>query len=351
MPEEFDPLTVALVGAGYWGRNLARNLAAASETALRWVIDPDVASATSLAAPAGASVGASLDEALADDAVRAVAIATPAATHYDLTMSALDAGMHVLVEKPIASSYEQGVEMVQEAERRGLVLMVDHTFCYTPVVQKIREVVRDGTLGDILFVDAVRINLGLVRPDVDVLWDLAPHDLSILDFVLPDGFRPLAVAAHGADPIGAGRACVAYLTLTMPDGAIAHSHVNWLSPTKVRTTVIGGSKRTLIWDDVNPSQRLAIYDRGVDLQYDMSQLGQEERAAALVSYRSGDMIAPALPEREALREVLREFASAIRDGRAPATDGHAGLRVLDLLDSASRSMSFHGATVPLRGVR
>ena len=351
MPEEFDPLTVALVGAGYWGRNLARNLAAASETALRWVIDPDVASATSLAAPAGASVGASLDEALADDAVRAVAIATPAATHYDLTMSALDAGMHVLVEKPIASSYEQGVEMVQEAERRGLVLMVDHTFCYTPVVQKIREVVRDGTLGDILFVDAVRINLGLVRPDVDVLWDLAPHDLSILDFVLPDGFRPLAVAAHGADPIGAGRACVAYLTLTMPDGAIAHSHVNWLSPTKVRTTVIGGSKRTLIWDDVNPSQRLAIYDRGVDLQYDMSQLGQDERAAALVSYRSGDMIAPALPEREALREVLREFASAIREGRAPATDGHAGLRVLDLLDSASRSMAFHGATVPLRGVR
>jgi predicted dehydrogenase len=351
MPANLERLPVALVGAGYWGRNLARNLSAASETSLGWVIDPDVASAARLAAPTGASVGATLDEALADDAVRAVAIATPAATHYELTMAALNAGKHVLVEKPIASSYEQGVEMVQEAGRRGLVLMVDHTFCYTPVVQKIREVVRDGTLGDILFVDAVRINLGLVRPDVDVLWDLAPHDLSILDFVLPDGFRPLAVAAHGADPIGAGRACVAYLTLTMPDGAIAHSHVNWLSPTKVRTTVIGGSKRTLIWDDVNPSQRLAIYDRGVDLQYDMSQLGQEERAAALVSYRSGDMVAPALPEREALLGVLREFASAVREDRAPATDGNAGLRVLDLLDSASRSMSFHGATVPLRGTR
>jgi predicted dehydrogenase len=339
------------VGAGYWGSNVARNLVSSDATELTWVIDSDRGRAERLARPAGASTAASVEEILQEDNFGAVAVATPAATHHEIAMAALAAGKHVLVEKPIASSYEQGVEMVAEAEARGLTLMVDHTFCYTPVVQKIREIVRGGVLGDLLFVDSVRINLGLVQPDVDVLWDLAPHDLSILDYVLPEGFRPLAVAAHGADPIGAGKACVAYLTLTLPGGAIAHAHVNWLSPTKVRTTTIGGSKRTLIWDDTNPSQRLSIFDRGVDLQYDPDQLGREERAAAMVSYRSGDMVAPALPEREALREVMGEFAASIREGRRPATDGHSGLRVLDLLDSASRSMSFHGATVPLRGVR
>ena len=344
-------LGVAVVGAGYWGANLIRNVQASEATELRWVCDADMARAERLGGAFGARVSASLDEVLADPGVEAVAIATPAATHHSVAMAALAAGKHVLVEKPIASSYEQGVEMVAEAEARGLTLMVDHTFCYTPVVQKIREIVRGGVLGDILFIDSVRINLGLVQPDVDVLWDLAPHDLSILDYVLPEGFRPLAVAAHGADPIGAGKACVAYLTLTLPEGAIAHAHVNWLSPTKVRTTTIGGSKRTLIWDDLNPSQRLSIFDRGVDLQYDPEQLGREERAAAMVSYRSGDMVAPALPEREALRDMIGEFAASIREGRRPATDGRSGLRVLDLLDSASRSMSFHGATVPLRGIR
>jgi predicted dehydrogenase len=296
-------------------------------------------------------VTADLSEALADPAVEAVAIATPAAAHHAVAMAAIRAGKHVLVEKPIASTYADALEMVEEAERRDLRVMVDHTFCYTPAVQKIRDLIRDGILGDILFVDSVRINLGLVQPDVDVLWDLAPHDLSILDYVLPEGFRPLAVAAHGADPIGAGKACVAYLTLTLPNDSIAHVHVNWLSPTKVRSTVIGGSKRTLVWDDLNPSQRISIFDRGVDLVVDPAQLDREERDAARVAYRVGDMVAPALAEREALRDMMSEFAASIREGRRPATDGRAGLRVLDLLDSASRSMSFHGATVPLRGAR
>jgi predicted dehydrogenase len=323
-------MRTALIGAGYWGSNLARNLAATDVTELVWVVDPDLARAERLARPTGAATAANVDEILRDDNVEAVAIATPAATHHELTMAALRAGKHVLVEKPIASSYEQGAEMVAEAEARGLTLMVDHTFCYTPVVQRIRELVRDGVLGDLLFIDSVRINLGLVQPDVDVLWDLAPHD---------------------ADPIGAGKACIAYLSLTLPDGAIAHAHVNWLSPTKVRTTVIGGSKRMLMWDDLSLGQRLTVFDRGVDLIADASLLDAEERRAAMVSYRSGDMIAPALPEREALTGVVAEFAACIRERRPPATDGHAGLRVLDLLDAASRSMAFHGATVPLRGAR
>lgn len=349
--DDRDRLRVAVVGCGYWGKNLARNFATSPYSMLTWAVDADEERAERVARGTGATVAAHVERVLDDQSVDAVAIATPAHTHLDIAMAALLAGKHVLVEKPIASSVEDGIAMVRAAAAAGLTLMVDHTFCYTPAVQKIRDVVREGVLGDLLFVDSVRINLGLVQPDVDVLWDLAPHDLSILDYVLPDGFKPLAVAAHGADPIGAGKACVAYLTLTLPHGSIAHAHVNWLSPTKVRTTIIGGSKRTLIWDDLNPSQRLCIYDRGVDLEYDPTQIAAEARTAAMVSYRSGDMIAPALPEREALGEVIREFAASVREGRPPATDGQAGLRVLDLLDAASRSMAFHGATVPLRGLR
>lgn len=342
-------LGIAVVGAGYWGKNLIRNAQSSPATDLRWVCDANVERARAISASFGAaSVTDRLDEVLADDSVEAVAIATPAATHHEVAMAALAAGKHILVEKPLASSYEQAAEIVSEAESRGLIVMLDHTYCYTPAVAKIRELVSEGTLGDVLFVDSVRINLGLVQPDVDVLWDLAPHDLSILDYVLPSGIRPIAVAAHGADPLGVGKACVAYLTLTLPDGAVAHVHVNWLSPTKVRNTVIGGSKRTLIWDDLNPSQRIAVYDRGVDTVTHPDELGREERAAAMVSYRSGDMVAPALPEREALGEVMAELAAAVRHNRPPITDGRAGLRVLDLLDAAKRSMEFNGAVVPLR---
>ncbi|MCW2641324.1 MAG: inositol 2-dehydrogenase, partial [Dactylosporangium sp.] len=280
----------------------------------------------------------------ADDEVQAVAIATPAGTHLDVAMAALRAGKHVLVEKPLAATYDEGRRLVDEAAARGLVLMCDHTYCYTPAVTRIREIVRSGELGDLHYVDSVRINLGLVQRDIDVMWDLAPHDLSILDFILPDDVTVVAVAAHGADPIGAGRSCVTYLTLELSSGAIAHIHVNWLSPTKVRTTMIGGSKRTLVWDDLNPTQRVSIFDRGVDLTAP-EELGADERRDALISYRSGDMVAPALGEREALRAMVEEYAGAIRDGRAPLTDGRSGLRVLGILEAASRSLANRGEIV------
>ena len=203
-------------------------------------------------------------------------------------------------------------------------------------------------LGDIQFVDSVRINLGLVQRDIDVLWDLAPHDLSILDFVLPDGCRPLAVAAHGADPIGAGRACIGYLTLQLPGEAIAHAHVNWLSPDQgPQHDHRRHRKRTLVWDDLNASQKLSVFDRGVDLAV-AEDMGVEDRRDALISYRTGDMVAPALQEREALQGVMTEFATAIATGRPPLTDGRSGLRVLDVLEAASRSMEYRGAVVPLR---
>ncbi|MFK0237583.1 Gfo/Idh/MocA family protein [Streptomyces vinaceus] len=342
------PLGVAVVGAGYWGPNLVRNFQSSPGFRLRWLCDLNVDRARQVLGHYS-TVQATSDYAavLADPAVEAVAVATPAGTHLDVALAALRAGKHVLVEKPLAATYEDGLKLVTEAEERGLTLMCDHTYCYTPAVARIRDMVRSGELGDIQFFDSVRINLGLVQKDVDVLWDLAPHDLSVLDFILPDNVHPVAVAAHGADPIGAGQSCVAYLTLTLNTGAIAHVHVNWLSPVKVRTTMVGGSKRTLVWDDLNPTQRVAVFDRGVDMTAPQ-EIGADERRDVLASYRTGDMVAPALGEKEALRSMVEEFAAAIRTRRPALTDGRSGLQVLDILEAASRSLEFRGAVVGLR---
>jgi predicted dehydrogenase len=337
------PIGVAVVGAGYWGPNLVRNFQAVPGFRLRWLCDLDVERAQKvLGGYSTVQVSADLDEVLADPEVQAVAIATPAGTHLPIAMMALRAGKHVLVEKPLAATYDEGRELVDEAERRGLTLMCDHTYCYTPAVLRIRELLASGELGELHFLDSVRINLGLVQRDIDVVWDLAPHDLSILDFVLPPGVAPISVAAHGADGIGAGRACVAYLTLELNTDAIAHIHVNWLSPVKIRTAIFGGSKKTLVWDDLNPSQRVAIYDRGVDVAEN-----DEQRRDLLISYRSGDMVAPALNEREALRTMVEEYARAITTGEPALTDGRAGLRVLEILQAASRSLAEGGTTIKL----
>jgi predicted dehydrogenase len=338
-----DRLGVAVVGAGYWGPNLVRNFIASDDWRLAAVCDLDVERARKVVAGRGdvACVG-SLDELLDRDDVDAVAIATPARTHETVALAALRSGRHVLVEKPLADRLTSGRGMIRAAADSGLVLMADHTYCYTPAVRRIRELVEDGALGEILFIDSVRINLGLVQPDVNVFWDLAPHDLSVFDFILPGGLRPQGVAAHGGDPLGAGKACVGYLTLPLPGGAIAHVHVNWLSPTKIRQMVIGGSRRTLVWDDLNPQQRLSVYDRGVDLQEPVTT---QDRRAATISYRLGDTWSPALPEQEALGAMVTEFAASIREARPSRTDGVAGLRVLSVLDAASQSLDADGRLV------
>ncbi len=339
-----ERLGVAVVGAGYWGPNLVRNFLAGPDWDLIAVCDLDVDRARSVAGErSGVDVTAALDDVLARDDVDAIAIATPARTHQAVATAALRAGKHVLVEKPLADSVAAGRAMVDLAREQGLVLMADHTYCYTPVVQRIAELVEEGALGEILFVDSVRINLGLVQPDVDVFWDLAPHDLSVLDRILPGGLRPTGVAAQGADPLGAGKACVGYLTLPLANGALAHVHVNWLSPTKIRQMVIGGSERTLVWDDLNPQQRLSVFDRGVDLV--QQNVDSADRRAASISYRLGDTWAPALPEREALGQMVAELAASIRGGRAPQTDGGAGLRVLSVLEAAATSLRARGALV------
>ena len=341
------PLGVAVIGAGYWGPNLIRNFRASPDWALRAICDLDERRARDvLGDAAGCDVTDDATALLARDDIDAIAIATPARTHRGLAEAALHAGKHVLVEKPLADSVEAGSAMVALAMERGLVLMADHTYCFTPAVLKMAELVAAGELGEVLYVDSVRINLGLVQPDVDVLWDLAPHDLSILDFVLPGGLAPAGVSAIGADPLGAGRACVGHIAMPLAGGALAHVHVNWMSPTKIRQMVIGGSRRTLVWDDLNPQQRLSVYDRGVDLgQTSVLANDGAERRDAGISYRLGDTWSPALPEREPLMGVVTELAASIRTNRAPSTDGAAGLRVLSVLAAASESLANDGLMV------
>ncbi|MCX6498339.1 MAG: Gfo/Idh/MocA family oxidoreductase [Arthrobacter sp.] len=341
------PLRAAVVGAGYWGPNLARNFKSGPDWELAGIVDRDLGRAAKLAAAYGVPAFESVDELLDTAEIDAVAIATPAHTHHGIALTALRAGKHVLVEKPLADSRVNGLEMVEEAEERGLVLMADHTYCYTPAVLKIRELIADGSLGEILFIDSVRINLGLVQPDVDVFWDLAPHDLSIVDFILPGGLRPLEVSAHGADPLGTGRASVGHLTFALPNDAMAHVHVNWLSPTKIRQLVVGGSRRTLVWDDLNPQQRLSVYDRGVSL--DRQSRSAADQKASAISYRLGDTWSPALPEHEALAQMVAEFASSIWQQRPARTSGASGLRVLSVLEAVSMSLSADGQSSAVKG--
>lgn len=335
------PLRIAVIGAGYWGPNLARNFRANPNWDLVAICDLDRDRAQQVAdLVGGARVETNLSELLGSDDIDAVAIATPAGTHHGIAKAALSAGKHVMVEKPLADTGVKGRDMVRAAAASGLILMADHTYCYTPAVLKIRDLVAEGALGDILFIDSVRVNLGLIQPDVDVFWDLAPHDLSIIDFVLPGGLRPLSVSAHGADPLGAGKACVGYLALPLANGAIAHVHVNWLSPTKIRQMIIGGTRRTLVWDDLNPQQRVSIYDRGVDLSLQMAD--GDERRASTISYRLGDTWSPALPEHEALSAMATEFARCIHEKRHSRTDGESGLRVLAVLEAATGSLAAAG---------
>jgi predicted dehydrogenase len=336
-----------VIGAGYWGPNIVRNALAFPGTDLKWVCDREVARARQVVgAQSSIRVTDDIEDVLADESVEAVAIATPPQSHADLALRCIEAGRHLLIEKPLANSYAAGVRMVKAAEAHGLVLHCDHTFCYTPAVQKIRDLVAAGELGTPLYYDSVRVNLGLVQEEVDVFWDLAPHDISILDFVLGSGRELLTVTAEGADPLGLGHACVGYLTMRYRDGLLAHCHLNWLSPTKIRTTIVGGSERMIVWNDLLPAQRLSVFESGVDLAERDLSLGERRRRK--VSYRTGNMVAPALREREALLGVLEDWTGAIRTGRAPMTDGRAGLQVLRVLEAAQASLFEGSAPMPLR---
>jgi predicted dehydrogenase len=335
-------IEVGLIGYGYWGPNLARNIAETDGVRLTAIAEErperrELAARRHLGTAASAAATAVIDDA----AIQAVVIATPLKTHHALAKAALEAGKHVLVEKPLAASYAEASELAEIAARRGLCLMVDHTFVYTGAVRKIRALVEKKELGDLLYLDSVRVNLGLFQQDSNVVWDLAAHDLAVMDHLVDA--RPVAVSANGTALAGYEHENIAYITVHFDNGFLGHFHVNWLAPVKVRTMLIGGSQRMLVYDDMEPSEKVRVYDKGVDLDVK----DDRAREQILVSYRTGDMYAPKLDRREALASVVREFADAIAARRAPLTDGAAGIRVVRLLEAAERSLRDEGRRVRL----
>lgn len=333
-------VNVAVVGYGYWGPNLVRNYSDVPGAKVVAVCDqrPERLELVRSRYP-GVQATTEFAEVLARKDVDAVCVATPVSTHYPLASQALKAGKHVLVEKPLTASVDEGRRLVDEAEKAGRTLMVDHTFVYTSAVRKIKELIDNGELGDLYYYDSARINLGLFQHDVNVIWDLAVHDLAILDYVLPKSAR--AVSATGVAHIEGKQPNIAYLTVFFDDSVIAHIHVNWLAPVKIRQTLIGGSKKMIVYDDMENSEKIKIYDKGVTLSNDADVY------RARVGYRSGDMWAPNLATNEALRDEAQHFIRCIERGERPLTDGSAGLRVVEIAEAATRSLLERGRLIEL----
>lgn len=332
---------IGVIGYGYWGPNLVRNFMEVADSQVVAVSDlrPDRLALARSRYPVIRTTSDHMSL-IEDPAVDAVVIATPVATHFGLALQALRAGKHVLVEKPLTETSEEALRLIEEAERRNLVLMVDHTFVYTGAVRKIAELVKSGNLGRLYYYDSVRVNLGLFQHDVNVLWDLAVHDLSIMDYVL--GRLPSAVAATGMAHVPGQPVDVAYLTCFFDDNLIAHFHVNWLAPVKIRRTLIGGDQRMIVYDDLEPSEKVKVYDKGITLNS-----GPEGRYQMLVGYRTGDMWAPQLNTTEALRVLALHFLECICQGKRPLTDGQVGLNVVRVLEAANQSLAQRGRPVEL----
>ena len=334
-------IQIGVIGYGYWGPNLVRNFVEA--TGSRVVALSDIQEERLTKAKTRypqIKTTTRYRELLTDSTIDAIVIATPVSTHFDLAMEALRAGKHVLVEKPLAATSEQGERLVEEAARCKRVLMVDHTFVYTGAVRKIKEMVEGGRLGQIYYYDSVRVNLGLFQRDVNVLWDLAAHDLSIMDYVLDE--RPCAVSAIGTAHVPGHPRNMAYLTCLFSGSLIAHFHVNWLAPVKIRHTLIGGERQMIVYDDLEPSEKVKVYDKGITVND-----GPEGRYQLLVGYRSGDMWAPQLSTAEALGVMAQHFLECIEKDGKPLTDGHVGLRVVQMLEAATQSIMKRGRLVEL----
>jgi predicted dehydrogenase len=333
---------MGLVGYGYWGPNVLRNAAASADTNPIMLADlnPDRLQAARSLYPA-LETTTSVDELLENPSIEAVAVATPVDTHYPIAKAALEAGKHVLVEKPMTSTVETAEELVALARKKGLVLMVDHVFVFSPPVRKMKEVVDSGELGELLFIDSIRINLGLFQHDINVVWDLAPHDLSIVDYIL--GRLPKSLSAFGAAHAGTDIEDVAYLNLDFGNGLIANFHVNWLSPVKIRYTMLGGRSKSLVYNDLDPSEKIKVYDSGITVKRD----DLESRRGLLIEYRSGDIWSPHLRAMEPLREMVGHFADCVKNGKTPLTDGEAGLRVVRILDAAQRSIKAQGGRITI----
>lgn len=334
-------IKIGVVGYGYWGPNLVRNFSELDDCQVTMVADqkPENLAKVAKRYPA-IKTTTNPDELLTSPDVDAVAIATPVLTHFDLGTKALKAGKHVFMEKPLASNSDQAFQLVKEAQKRKLTLFVDHTFLYTGAVRKIKEVVESGKLGRLAYYDSVRINLGLFQHDINVLWDLAVHDISIMDHVL--GEKPAAISATGISHVPKEPENVAYMTCFFKSSLIAHIHVNWLAPVKIRKTLIGGDKQMVVYDDLEVTEKVKVYDKGITVKDDPESIYK-----MIVGYRTGDVWTPQLDTTEALRFEAAHFVESVQKGKPSLSDGLAGLRVVHILEAASKSMAERGRPVDL----
>lgn len=331
---------IAVVGYGYWGPNIVRNFQEIEGAQVLVCCDLDEQRLAKVKQKyPSIRVTTDYEEILNDPKVDAVAIVTPVVTHYKFARAALEHGKHVLVEKPMAASVAEAEKLIELAAKHHLILMVNHTFIYTGAVRKMKEIIEKGDLGDLYYFDSVRINLGLIQRDVNVLWDLAPHDVAILGYLVNE--PPVSVCANGACHTGNGIEDIAYLTVYFNSGLIAHFHNNWIAPAKIRTILVGGSKKMILYDDMEASEKIKVYDKGIEVA------STEAAHNALISYRLGDMWAPRLEQTEALRLVASEFVDSIESGRRPVTDGISGLNVVRILEASEMSIKRRGKEVKL----
>jgi predicted dehydrogenase len=328
-----------VIGYGYWGPNVVRNLDRLEEADVVAVCDKSPAARRKVAkAYPDVRVTDDAAELMASPEIDAIAVVTPVWTHYELAKAALQHGKHIFVEKPFTSNAAQAEELIELAARKNLKIMVDHTFLFTGAVQKIKQLLHEGALGKLYYYDSTRVNLGLFQHDVNVVWDLAPHDLSIIDYLIQQ--TPEAISATGQTHLN-GHEDVAFITLYFPDKVIAHINVNWLSPVKVRTTLIGGEKKMLVWNDLEADEKIKIYDKGVNIK------SREGLYNLLVHYRSGDMWSPQVEQVEALTREMAYFVECIVKDKKPMNDGEAGLRVVRMLEAANSSIRKRGELVHL----
>ena len=332
-------INVGVIGYGYWGPNIVRNLMSLEESRVVAICDKSEKSLKrAQQSYSDVLLTTNPSDLLQSPEIDAIAVVTPVWTHFELAKQALENGKHIFVEKPFTSTVEQGKILIDLAEKKNLQIMVDHTFLFTGAVRKIRQLMDEGTLGNLYYYDSTRVNLGLFQHDVNVLWDLAPHDLSIMGHVIHG--RPQAVVATGEKHLN-GHVDVAFMTIYFPDNVIAHINVNWLSPVKVRTTLIGGEKKMLVWNDLEADEKIKVYDKGV-------QKGNGQGVYdLLVSYRSGDMWAPKVEQTEALKVELSYFLNCIEHDENPHNDGRAGLQVVEMLEAANESLQEKGKIVEL----
>jgi len=326
-------IKLGIVGYGYWGPNIVRNFLAQPDCQVVAVCDKNPAALARVASRhPGVRAITDVHEIVNSSEIDAVAIVTPVSWHYPLAKKALENGKHVFIEKPFTATSAEAEELIEIAERKNLQIMVDHTFLFTGAVRKMKQLIDEGALGPLYYYDSTRVNLGLFQHDVNVLWDLAPHDLAIMDYLI--GLKPELVVATGRAHVNTLED-VAYLTIYFPGSVIAHINVNWLSPVKVRTTLVGGQRKMLVWNDLDPTEKIRVYDKGADVR---TEQGVHQ---LLVSYRSGDMWAPKIEELEALQLESRYFLDCVANGTRPFNDGHAGLRVVKLLEAAEQSLKQH----------